>query len=202
MSHLEVAVAIYCAYLVGSLSSAIIVCKLMRLPDPRTVGSHNPGATNVLRIGGKKAAFITLLGDMLKGLIPVLIAKWYGFDALALSLIALGAFLGHLFPIFFRFEGGKGVATFLGCLIGLAWPAALFWLAIWILMAVIFRYSSLAAITASILTPIFLWWWENPQLDYPLVFAAMTLLLLLRHRSNLANLIAGTETKIGANKKT
>lgn len=105
-------IAIIIAYLFGSISAAIVTCKVMRLPDPRSQGSRNPGATNVLRIGGKKAAIFTLLGDMLKGFIPVLLAKWYGFDNLSLSLITLAAFLGHLFPIFFRFEGGKGVAVY------------------------------------------------------------------------------------------
>ena len=109
---LETIIAILIAYLFGSLSSAIIICKLLRLPDPRTEGSGNPGTTNVLRIGGKKAAFFTLLGDMLKGVIPVLLAKWYGIDVLGLALVTLAAFIGHLYPIFFRFQGGKGVATF------------------------------------------------------------------------------------------
>src|ERR1700733_13075915 len=114
MSILCIAIATFASYLMGSISSAIIVCKLMGLPDPRTQGSRNPGATNVLRIGGKKAALITLLGDLLKGFIPIIIAKWLGFDASVLGLIAFTAFLGHLFPIFFRFEGGKGVATAIG----------------------------------------------------------------------------------------
>src|SRR5690349_11346528 len=108
-------IAILIAYLFGSISSAIIVCKLMRLPDPRSQGSRNPGATNVLRIGGKKPAIITLLGDTVKGVIPVLLARWYGFPDDVLAFVAFAAFLGHIFPIYFRFEGGKGVATMLGC---------------------------------------------------------------------------------------
>src|SRR5580700_11414323 len=112
--HFETIIAILIAYLIGSISSARIVCKLMGLPDPRTQGSRNPGATNVLRIGGKKAAIITLLGDVLKGVIPIMAARWLGFDNNALALIAFAAFWGHLFPLFFRFEGGKGVATALG----------------------------------------------------------------------------------------
>src|SRR5258708_38140208 len=121
MPYLIIVIAVAISYLIGSISSAIIVCKIMRLPDPRTQGSHNPGATNVLRIGGKKAAVITLFGDLLKGVIPVLAAKCLNFDALTLSLIAFAAFIGHIFPIFFRFEGGKGVATALGCLLALNW---------------------------------------------------------------------------------
>src|SRR5688572_5024295 len=117
--HFETVIAIVVAYLIGSLSSAIIVCKLMRLPDPRSEGSNNPGATNVLRIGGKKAAAITLAGDMLKGVIPVLAAKWCGIHPLGVGLVMLAAFAGHLYPIFFRFQGGKGVATLLGCLLAL-----------------------------------------------------------------------------------
>ena len=115
--------AVLIAYLVGSISSAIIVCKMMGLPDPRSQGSRNPGATNVLRIGGKKAAAITLLGDMLKGYLPVLAAKLLGLDPLTIALVMFAAFIGHLYPLYFRFEGGKGVATLIGCLLALNWPA-------------------------------------------------------------------------------
>src|SRR3990167_5067564 len=139
----QTVISIIIAYLFGSISSAILVCKIMGLPDPRTEGSRNPGATNVLRIGGKKAAAITLLGDMLKGVIPVLAAKWYGLDSLGLALVTFAAFIGHLFPVFFRLEGGKGVATLLGCLLALSLPAGLCWIATWLLMAAILRYSSL-----------------------------------------------------------
>src|ERR1700722_7147497 len=138
MLHLDTSIAIIIAYLFGSISSAIVTCKLMGLPDPRTQGSGNPGATNVLRIGGKKAAIITLVGDVLKGVIPVLAAKFYGFDTLSLSFITFAAFIGHLYPVFFKFEGGKGVATSFGCLIALAWPIGLSLMLTWILMAVIF----------------------------------------------------------------
>lgn len=199
MFTLEMAVAIYCAYLFGSISSAIIVCKIMQLPDPRTQGSRNPGATNVLRIGGKKAAIITLLGDMLKGVIPVLVARWYGFDTLTLSLVAFAAFLGHLFPIFFRFEGGKGVATALGCLLALSWPTGLAWIATWMFIAFLFRYSSLAALISSLLAPIYIGLFTH-NLTYIIVVALMSLILIIRHRSNIAKLIAGKESKIGSKK--
>src|SRR3990167_7024040 len=154
---IENIIATIIAYLFGSISSAIIVCKIMGLPDPRTEGSRNPGATNVLRIGGKKAAAITLIGDMLKGFLPVFIAAIIGLDSIGLALVAFAAFSGHLFPIFFRFEGGKGVATALGCLIALSWPAALCWFATWIIVAYWFRYSSLSSLAASALAPIFVW---------------------------------------------
>lgn len=196
MSNLEIAVAIYLSYLVGSISSAIIVCKIMRLPDPRTLGSRNPGATNVLRIGGKKAAIITLLGDMLKGAIPVLVAKWLGFDNTSLALIAFAAFLGHLFPIFFRFEGGKGVATALGCIGALSWPVGLCWLGTWLLIAVIFRYSSLASLAASVLAPFYLWYFTH-DLFFVVILSLMSLILIIRHAGNIKKLIAGQESKIG-----
>lgn len=195
---LEIIIAIFAAYLLGSLSCAIITCKIMRLPDPRQQGSGNPGATNVLRFGGKKAAIITLLGDTLKGILPVLIAKWYGFDILELSLIALAAFIGHLYPIFFGFQGGKGVATAFGCLIALAWPLGLALAATWLLMAVLFRYSSLAALVASCLAPFYAWHFTNPT--YTVVVAIISMLLIYRHRNNIKNLIQGTESRIGKKK--
>lgn len=199
MLTLEMAVAIYCAYLFGSISSAIIVCRIMGLPDPRTQGSRNPGATNVLRIGGKKAALITLMGDVLKGVIPVLAAKWYGLDAVTLALVAFAAFLGHLFPIFFRFEGGKGVATALGALLALSWPTGLCWIATWLLVALLFRYSSLAALVASLLAPAYIGFFTH-NLTYVVVIALMSLILIIRHRGNIAKLIAGKESKIGRKK--
>src|SRR5689334_17854922 len=142
---IEIIIAFIIAYLIGSISTAIVTCKIMRLPDPRDQGSGNPGATNVLRFGGKKAAIITLMGDMLKGVIPVLAAKWFGFNTVGLSLVAFAAFLGHLYPIFFRFQGGKGVATAFGCFIALSWPLGLLLAATWLIIAILFRYSSLAA---------------------------------------------------------
>lgn len=199
MFNLEIAVAIYIAYLLGSLSSAIIVCKLMGLPDPRTQGSRNPGATNVLRIGGKKAAALTLFGDVLKGFLPVLLAKWYGFPAYVIALIAFAAFLGHLFPIFFRFNGGKGVATAIGCLLALSWPVGLCWIATWLIIALLFRYSSLAALIASLLVPFYIWYFTHNKI-YVMTIALMSLILIIRHRRNIANLINGKETKIGKKK--
>lgn len=196
MTGLEIAVAAYCAYLVGSISSAIIVCKVMGLPDPRSEGSRNPGATNVLRIGGKKAAIITLFGDLLKGLIPVLLAKWYGFDANVIILIAFCAFIGHIFPIYYRFEGGKGVATFIGCLIGVNWLAALFWVAAWLIVAVISRYASLASIIASALAPLYLGFFTGNWV-WVAVFSIMSLILIVRHYANIKKIYQGTENKLG-----
>jgi acyl phosphate:glycerol-3-phosphate acyltransferase len=196
MSSIENMIAILCAYLIGSISSAIIVCKIMGLPDPRTEGSKNPGATNVLRIGGKKAAFITLLGDALKGLIPVLIAKWYGFSDSTIALVAFAAFLGHLFPVFFNFEGGKGVATFIGCLLALSLPTACGWIATWLIVAFIFRYSSLAALTASFLVPFYMAYFE-PIPVYILIVSLMAFILFIRHRQNMINLWRGKEKRIG-----
>jgi glycerol-3-phosphate acyltransferase PlsY len=193
-------IAILAAYLIGSISSAIIVCRLMQLPDPRTQGSRNPGATNVMRIGGKKAAIITLLGDLLKGFIPVLLASYLGFDALIVALIAFAAFLGHLFPIYFRFEGGKGVATALGCLLALNWQTGLCWIITWGLMAFIFRYSSLAALTASVLAPAYIWLFTG-NIIWVATVAIMGIILIARHRENIRKLVRGQESKIGRARK-
>lgn len=184
------------AYLLGSLSSAIIVCKVMGLPDPRTEGSNNPGATNVLRIGGKKAAAITLVGDMLKGLIPVLAANLYGVEALVLALTALAAFLGHLYPIFFGFKGGKGVATALGVLIGIHWMVGGLTILTWLVMAKLFRISSLSALIATLLAPGYIYWLLG-SLELTIASGVMTVILFWRHRSNIQNLLNGTESKIG-----
>ncbi|EKD73923.1 MAG: hypothetical protein ACD_45C00142G0004 [uncultured bacterium] len=195
---IERVVAVIVAYLFGSISSAIVTCKLMGLSDPRTQGSGNPGATNVLRIGGKKAAIITLVGDVLKGVIPVLAAKVYGLDSFGLSLVAFAAFFGHLYPVFFRFQGGKGVATAFGCLITLAWPVGLWLLVTWLLIAIIFRYSSLAALVTAVCAPFYMWYLTN--MDYTIMACAISLLLIYRHRSNIRNLLQGKEDKIGAAK--
>lgn len=186
------------AYLLGSLSSAIIVCKLMGLPDPRSQGSGNPGATNVLRFGGKKLAIIVLSGDILKGILPVLLAKLAGISTMALGWVALAAFIGHLYPIFFGFRGGKGVATAFGALLILCWPLALSVLATWLIVAVLFRYSSLAALIATTATPI-LAWWLIPVGEYIPVLL-MSLFLIARHYDNIRRLLAGKEVKIGAKK--
>ena len=184
------------AYLIGSISGAIITTKLMALPDPRTQGSGNPGATNVLRHGGKKAALFTLLIDILKGIIAVLIVKLIITTPIVLAAAALAVFLGHLYPIFFQFKGGKGVATAFAALLILAWPVALAALFTWIIMALIFRYSSLSALTAAILTPIYMFW-LTPYWEYTLVSIIICGFLIWRHRSNIQNLWNGTEDKIG-----
>jgi len=186
-------------YLAGSISTAILVCRAMDLPDPRSEGSRNPGATNVLRFGGKKAAAITLAGDFLKGLLPVLLARLAGLEDIGLALTALAAFLGHLYPVFFGFEGGKGVATAFGAILGLSWPVALATLAAWLFMAFVVRISSLAALTAAALAPL-LGWWFNLPLPYNAVLLAMVILLIWRHRSNIRNLLAGAEDKIGTDR--
>ncbi len=180
------------AYLSGSLSTAIIVCKIMRLPDPRAHGSGNPGATNILRLAGKKAAAITLVGDLLKGLIPVLIASALTSNTTILALAGLLAFLGHLYPIFFRFQGGKGVATVLGVLIGLSWPVALAVCITWLGMTYIFKISSLSALTAALLAPLYMWLLE-PSPTYLTLMIFLSALLIWRHRSNIKKLLEGTE---------
>lgn len=189
------------AYLLGSLSAAIITCRLMGLPDPRESGSNNPGATNVLRLGGKKAAGITLVGDMLKGLLPVLLAQAVSGDALVISLTALGAFLGHLYPVFFGFQGGKGVATAIGAMFGLSWLGGLMLAASWLAVSLVFRISSLAALAAFALAPLFLWL-SLGQWPPVLIMAVMSALLFWRHRANIQRILAGTEPKIGQKKKT
>lgn len=195
MTVLEIAL-VALAYLLGSVSAAIITCKLMGLPDPRTQGSNNPGATNVLRIGGKKAAAITLFGDFLKGLVPVLIGRLLEVEPPALALIAMAAFLGHLYPVFFGFKGGKGVATGLGVILGLSWQVALAALFTWLIVAKVFKISSLSALIAAVLTPLYCWL-LTPQREYMIMLALMSLLLIWRHRSNIHKLVSGAEGKIG-----
>ena len=189
-------VLIVFGYLLGSISTAIIVCRVMGLPDPRTEGSRNPGATNVLRFGGKQAAAITLAGDFLKGLIPVLLAQAAGVGAPIVAATAVAAFLGHLYPVFFGFEGGKGVATALGVILGLSPWVALAALVTWLFMAFVVRISSLSALTAAALAPVYGWWFDLPG-SYQLALWFMVVLLIWRHRSNIRNLLAGTEDKIG-----
>ncbi len=196
------------AYLVGSLAFAVIVSRVMGLSDPRTFGSKNPGATNVLRSGNKPAALVTLLLDACKGLVPVLLVHWYG-DALGLgegtvAMVALAAFLGHLFPVFFRFQGGKGVATFIGAVFGIHWLLGVATGLTWLIIAFFFRYSSLASLVAAVFAPVYfllldrIFW----TADAPVVMAlfAMALLLAWRHRLNIERLIAGTESRLGAKK--
>ena len=188
------------AYLMGSLSSAIIICRLMGLPDPRSQGSKNPGATNVLRYGGKRAAAITLLGDLIKGLIPVLIAQMLEVDIETLALVGMAAFLGHLYPIFFRLQGGKGVATAFGVMLGVCWPVAAAALATWVVMAKLFRISSLSALTAAVLSPLY-GWANDASLSIIYLLLALSLMLIWRHRSNIRNLIQGAEDSIGSSAK-
>ncbi len=183
-------------YLMGSVSSAIILCRLSGLPDPREQGSGNPGATNVLRFGGKKLAVLVLLGDMLKGLLPVLAARWLEMAPATVAAVGMAAFLGHLFPLFFGFRGGKGVATALGVLLGFSWILGLAVIAIWLTMASLFRISSLAAITAALLAPLVCWQLLGKG-AYTFAVASMGLLLLLRHHDNIRKLLRGEEPRIG-----
>jgi len=192
-------IAIFASYLIGSLSSAIIVCKIMRLPDPRGEGSGNPGATNVLRFGGKKAAAITLAGDMLKGLIPVLIVKYMGMSNQIIALVGFAVFLGHLYPVFFQFKGGKGVATMLGVMFGFSWWIGLATAGTWLFMAKIVKISSLSALVATALAPVYVWYWFNDISAIGLTII-MTVILFWRHRSNIQNLVTGTEDAIGTDK--
>jgi glycerol-3-phosphate acyltransferase PlsY len=187
-------VAFILGYLLGSIPFGLILTRLAGTPDLRSIGSGNIGATNVLRTGRKGLAAATLICDMLKGTAAVLIAGYYGGPDAAM-LAALGAFLGHLFPVWLGFKGGKGVAVYIGVLIGLFWPAAVLFCLLWIAIAATTRYSSLSALVASVVTPIFLWWLGHITLAS--LFAALTLLLFYMHRANIARLLAGTEGRIG-----
>jgi len=187
-------------YLIGSVSTAIITCRLMGLEDPRSSGSNNPGATNVLRIGGKKAAIITLIGDMLKGLLPVLVVKFFNVDIIVIALVAIGAFLGHLFPLFFKFKGGKGVATFFGALIGIDWQAGAAALVTWLVIAYLFKYSSLAAVLTAILSIAYIWFFSG-AIILAGACGVMSSLLVWRHTENIKRLLAGEEDKIGTKKQ-
>ena len=188
------------AYLFGSISTAVIVCRLMGLADPREQGSKNPGATNVLRIGGKKAAVLTLLGDMLKGVIPVLFAKAMGLPPICLGIVAFAAFFGHLYPIFFGFVGGKGVATAIGCTLALSLPTGIAWLITWAAFAFIWRYSSLASLIAALLAPFYAWWFTHEK-AYFITLALMAVFLYYRHRENIRRIFSGEESKIGSNSR-
>ncbi len=183
------------AYLLGSISTAIVTCKLMNLPDPRTTGSNNPGATNVLRVGGKKAAAITLCGDLLKGLVPVLLAKYWGLDLQWQFIVGFAAFLGHLYPLYYGFKGGKGVATAIGVYLGLNLWAALAVIATWLLIAKILKFSSLAALVATLLAPLFFYLFTQ-HVHLSIGLSGMTLLIYWRHRSNIRNLLTGKEGRI------
>ena len=192
--------AMLAAYLVGSLSFAVIVSRLMGLSDPRTYGSGNPGATNVLRSGKRSAAILTLVLDALKGYVPVLLAVVYGprlgLEEGTVALVGLGAFLGHLWPLFFRFQGGKGVATAAGVLLAINPVLGAATLASWLLIAYFFRYSSLASIVAAVFAPFYqLLIWGAGPLAFSI--AVMSLLLVWRHSANISKLLAGTESRLG-----
>jgi glycerol-3-phosphate acyltransferase PlsY len=181
------------AYLLGSLSSAILLSKLMGFTDPRTDGSNNPGATNVLRIAGKKAAFFTLVGDCLKGLIPVLLAHWLVDDRFIVALTGFSAFLGHCFPLYFNFKGGKGVATAIAVSVGFEWIVGVIIIAIWLLFARVFKISSLAAIIAFISLPALIYW-QDATMATTGIFMLMSSILIWRHRSNIQRLLQGSES--------
>ena len=183
-------------YLLGSVSTAVVICRTLGLADPRGEGSGNPGATNVLRIGGRLPAALTLVGDFLKGAVPVLIARALTEDMAAIALAGLAAFAGHLYPIFFGFRGGKGVATGLGVLLGWSWIAAALTAGSWLVVATLTRVSSFSALMAFLLAPSFLWWTTGSG-ALVAIMALMTLVLYWRHRGNIASLLAGREKKIG-----
>ena len=186
----------FVGYLAGSLATAVIVCRLMGLPDPREGGSGNPGATNVLRLGGRKAAVLTLVGDVLKGVLPVLAAHALGASVGAVSLTALAAFLGHLFPVFFGFKGGKGVATAFGAVVALFWPVGLVFGLTWLAVAAITRYASVASLSAAAVSPLAAVVLVN-HVAVPTALAIIAGLIWWRHQENIARLRAGTEGRIG-----
>jgi glycerol-3-phosphate acyltransferase PlsY len=187
-------IALILGYLLGSIPFGLVLTRLAGTQDLRSIGSGSIGTTNVLRTGRKDLAAATLLGDMLKGTVAVIIAGYFGGPDAAM-LAALGAFLGHLFPVWLKFRGGKGVAVYIGVLLGLSSPAALLFCLIWLAIAFLTRYSSLAALIASLVTPIFLWWLGLTALAA--LFAVLTLLVFYAHRENVQRLLAGTEGKIG-----
>lgn len=208
LNYIYPVAAVIAAYLLGSLSFAVIVSRMMGLKDPRSYGSHNPGATNVLRSGSKKAAVATLLLDALKGWLPVVLVKWFGKDFGledgTLAAVAFAAFLGHLFPVFFGFKGGKGVATAAGALLGIDWLLGLATLATWLIVAWFTRYSSAASMASAAFAPIFylmgdrvVWYAERSVL---LAIFMIGLLLVVRHRDNINKLVAGTESRLNFGK--
>ncbi|EJL86338.1 acyl-phosphate glycerol 3-phosphate acyltransferase [Polaromonas sp. CF318] len=209
MVYIYSIVATLLAYLLGSLSFAVIVSKLMGLSDPRSYGSKNPGATNVLRSGSKPAAIATLLLDGLKGWLPVVLVKWFGADYGlgdgTVAAVGFAAFLGHLYPVFFQFKGGKGVATAAGVLLGVSWILGLATLATWVIIAFFSRYSSLASLVSAAFAPLYYlfgdreaWYVDKAIL---LVMFAISALLVYRHRENINKLLKGTESKLGSGKK-
>lgn len=209
MDYVYSAGATLLAYLIGSLSFAVIVSRVMGLSDPRSYGSKNPGATNVLRSGSKAAAVTTLLLDGLKGWVPVVLVKWFGGDyglgEGTMAAVGLAAFLGHLYPVFFQFKGGKGVATAAGVLLGVSWVLGVATLATWLIVAFFSRYSSLASLVAAVFSPLYYlfgdraaWYVDKSLLAMMVVVSA---LLIYRHRENINKLIKGTESKLGGSKQ-
>ncbi len=208
MQTLYPALAVIAAYLLGSLSFAVIVSRAMGLKDPRTFGSKNPGATNVLRSGSKPAAIVTLLLDAVKGWLPVLLVRYfgkpYGLEDGTMALVGLAAFVGHLWPVFFRFQGGKGVATFIGVVFGVDLVLGLATGATWLIIAFFLRYSSVASMVSAVFAPVFYlfgdriqWYAEKPVL---LALFVMALLLAVRHRDNINRLLQGNESRLGTKK--
>ncbi|MFN7645726.1 MAG: glycerol-3-phosphate 1-O-acyltransferase PlsY [Burkholderiales bacterium] len=204
MDLLPALVAIVVAYLIGSVSFAVVVSRAMGLADPRSYGSGNPGATNVLRTGNRRAAILTLVGDAAKGAVAVLLARAladrFGFDDLTLTLVGLAAFIGHLYPVFHGFQGGKGVATAAGVLLALSPWLGLATLSTWVVVAVFLRYASLASLVAAVFAPAFYLLLAGAD-RVLLALAVMSALLVWRHRANISNLMAGTEGRIGQKKK-
>ena len=199
-TELLLLILVLAAYCLGSVSFAVLVSKLMRLPDPRSYGSKNPGATNVLRTGSKVAAVLTLVGDASKGAVAVWLASYFTTAATGLALVGLAAFLGHLYPVFHRFQGGKGVATAAGVLLALDWRVGVGTIASWLIIALFLRYSSLAALVAAVFAPLataFLLGWQSA-----IVVAVMSAFLVWRHKGNISRLLAGTEPRLGAKKAT
>jgi len=187
------------AYLVGSISSGIIVSRIFHLPDPRTMGSKNPGATNVMRTGNKKAAIFTLLGDLLKATFILYIAEYLGFEDLIIVCVALAVLIGHIYPIFYKFRGGKGVATAIGILIALNFKLAFIVICVWLLVFSIWRYSSLAAIIAAISAPLIGIFILRDQYLYCIAYSLITIIIIFNHQINIKKLLSGTELKFKKN---
>jgi len=187
------------AYLLGSINSAIIVSNAFSLPDPRGLGSGNPGATNVLRTGNKLAAAVTLAGDLLKGLVPVLAVDLFTASAPLVAATGVAALLGHMYPVYYGFKGGKGVATTLGVLLGFDWLLAMAWVVFWLFTALVFRYSSLAALVSTLLVLIISWFW-NDNIWLFISMAVISVFVFWRHRSNIQKLLEGTEPKLSKSK--
>jgi len=187
-------IALIIAYLLGSVSSAILIAKFLKLPDPRSEGSKNPGAANILRIAGKNKALLVLAGDILKGSLAVLIARILGVQGFMLGVVAISAVLGHVFPLFFKFKGGKGMATMVGTLLLLSFWVGLLVAAVWIIVAFVLRYASLASLSGAASAPIFMLIFGNHLYAFPVLLIAA--LVVWCHRSNIKRLLAGTEGKI------